>query len=97
MIVRFLKNLRKQKKISQSDLGKLLGLPQSHVSSIESEAVDPRLSTIVEMARNLDCELLAVPVKHLKAVECIVEDRSSQLTEPKFQIPLEDDDEYERF
>ena len=42
-------------------IGRKLGLPQSHISRIEQGLTDPRLSTITDMARLLDQELVLVP------------------------------------
>jgi len=50
-IIKSLKQHRIDKNLSQSDFGKKLGFPQSHVSKIEKGGTDPRLSTITDMAR----------------------------------------------
>ncbi|HYW76310.1 MAG TPA: helix-turn-helix transcriptional regulator [Gammaproteobacteria bacterium] len=71
-----LKAARKGKGLSQRALAKLAGVPQSHISKIESGAVDLRLSSLVEIARALDLEVTLVPKKHLAAVQSIV--RSSE-------------------
>ena len=60
-IIEQLKNIRKEKKLSQSNLGKKLGLPQSHISRIEKGKTDLRLSTALDMARIVDQELILVP------------------------------------
>lgn len=63
-----LRSIREALGVSQSALGARLGMPQSHVSAIESGKVDPRLSSFLEMARVLDQELILVPRKMLPAV-----------------------------
>lgn len=60
-IIEQLKAARQARDLKQADLGKKLGLPQSHVSKIEQGATDPRLSTVADMARVLDQELVLVP------------------------------------
>lgn len=75
-IVQTLKAARQGKGLSQRGLGKLVGVPQSHISRIESGAVDLRLSSLVEIARALDLELTLVPRKSVTAVQSIV--RSGQ-------------------
>lgn len=60
-IIEQLKAARQEQGMKQAELGKKLGLPQSHVSKIEQGATDPRLSTVTDMARFLDQELMLVP------------------------------------
>ena len=70
-ICKHLKLLREAKKMGQTLFGTKVGLPQSHISKIETEEIDPRLSTVVNMARVLDQELILVPrglVSHINAL-----------------------------
>ncbi|MFT6579268.1 MAG: transcriptional regulator with XRE-family HTH domain [Zhongshania sp.] len=67
---------REAKGLSQRALANLSGVPQSHISKIESGAVDLRISSLVEIARALDMELKLVPRKGLSAVNSII--RSTQ-------------------
>lgn len=67
-----LKTARKRKGLSQRALGKLAGVPQSHISKIESGAVDLRLSSLIELARVLDLELTLVPRKASAAVSAVI-------------------------
>ncbi len=60
-ILQQLKAARLAMRINQSELGKKLGMPQSHISKIEQGVTDPRLSTVADMARVLDQELMLVP------------------------------------
>ena len=71
-----LKWARQAKGLSQRALAGLSGVPQSHISKIESGGVDLRLSSLVEIARALDLELVLVPRKGLSAVNSII--RSTQ-------------------
>ena len=41
-VISQLKAARREKGLKQADLGKKLGLPQSHVSKIEQGSTDPR-------------------------------------------------------
>ena len=70
-----LKDARKRKGLSQRELSERSGVPQSHISRIESGAVDLRLSSLIELARTLDMELLTVPRKAVPAVRSIVDGR----------------------
>jgi len=63
---------RQQRGLTQSALGARLGLPQSHISKIESGRTDLRLSSLIELARQLDLELVLVPRKFLPAIRSII-------------------------
>lgn len=73
-----LKQAREAKGISQRALADLSGVPQSHISKIESGGVDLRISSLVEIARALDMELKLVPQKGLSAVNSIIRSNQSQ-------------------
>jgi transcriptional regulator with XRE-family HTH domain len=77
-IVAKLKEARELKQLSQRDLGAVAGVPQAHISKIENGAVDTRLSSLVELARALDLEVMLVPRKLVPAVEAIVRSGSAQ-------------------
>ena len=72
-----LKTARQAKGISQRALSEKARVPQSHISKIESGAVDLRLSSLVELARVLDLELTLVPRKSVPAVNSIVRSTGS--------------------
>ena len=67
-----LRTVRLSNKMSQRALSAKSGLPQSHISNIENGVVDPKLSTLIELARALELELILVPRKRLPAVRAIV-------------------------
>jgi len=77
-IIEQLKKTRKEKKLSQSDLGKKLGLPQSHISKIEQGKTDLRFSTVMDMARIMDQELILVPRQLVPYVRSILSGESEQ-------------------
>jgi transcriptional regulator with XRE-family HTH domain len=79
-ILQTLRTAREQTGLSQRDLSARIGVPQSHISKIESGATDLRLSSLVELARALDYELVLVPRKLLPAVEAIVGGVSATLS-----------------
>lgn len=66
-----LRAARKAKGLSQRTLSELVDVPQSHISKIENGGVDLRLSSLVEIARALDLEVVLVPQKNLSAVNTI--------------------------
>lgn len=67
-----LKIARQQKRLKQSEFGNKLGLPQSHISKIERGETDPRLSTVVDMARIVDRELVLVPRRLAPAIRQMI-------------------------
>lgn len=66
-----LKAAREAKSLSQRALAERAGVPQSHISRIESGRVDLRLSSLAELARALDLEVMLVPRKTVPAVKSI--------------------------
>jgi transcriptional regulator with XRE-family HTH domain len=80
-ILETLRAARKSAGLSQRDLSTRIGVPQSHISKIESGGTDLRLSSLVEFARALDHEVVLVPRKLLPAVEAIVRNASSVVSD----------------
>src|SRR5437016_13836312 len=58
---RELKEARVKRGWSQRELGSRLGLPQMHISGIESGKSEPRYDTLLELVRILDRSPLRVP------------------------------------
>lgn len=77
-IIKSLKKARIERKLKQSELGSKLGLPQSHISKIEQGGTDLRLSTVADMARLLDLELVLVPRHMLPAIKAMIEGKEEQ-------------------
>ncbi len=71
-IIEALREAREQKGLSQRTLSQLVGMPQSHISKIESGQVDLQLSSLTELARVLELELRLVPRRAIPAVDSIV-------------------------
>ena len=90
-ITKALKQSRQRRGLSQRALSAKVGMPQSHISRIERGAVDIRLSSLIEMARHLDLEIMLVPRKHAVAVAAIV--RSVDMTEPVPAYRLDDEED----
>lgn len=94
-----LKQAREEMGLSQRALANLTGVPQSHISKIESGAVDIRLSSLVEIARALELELELVPRPALPAVQAIIRSRlndahtsAGTISRPQYQLDEGDDD-----
>lgn len=77
--VEHLRDARMAKGLSQRDLSKLAGVPQSHISKIESNQVDLRLTSLLALAHALDLEVALVPRKAIPAVKLI----SRQMAKPE--------------
>jgi transcriptional regulator with XRE-family HTH domain len=59
---------------SQAELAKRLGMPQMHISHIETGKVVPRFDTILDLARILDRDFVMVPRALVPAVQSLVRD-----------------------
>ncbi|RLC16489.1 MAG: XRE family transcriptional regulator [Deltaproteobacteria bacterium] len=82
-LIKELKIARLEKGLKQSEFGKKLGLPQSHISKIERGGTDPRLSTVVDMARIVDHELVLVPRRLVTVIRSMIKGGNDQ--EPMWQ------------
>jgi|SRR5579862_1494293 len=71
---RDLKEAREKRGWSQRELGSRLGLPQMHVSGIESGKIVPRYDTLLEIVRMLDRDLVMVPRTLVPVVQSLVRD-----------------------
>ena len=66
-----------------------MGMPQSHVSKIEKGLSDPRLSTISDMARLLDQELILVSREKLSVINALINQDDEQ--QPMWNIDKDDE------
>jgi len=66
-----IRQAREVKGLTQADLGRRIGQPQSAVSRIERGG-DLRLSTLLEMARVLELEPTLVPKRLVPAVQALI-------------------------
>jgi HTH-type transcriptional regulator / antitoxin HipB len=71
---RELKKARERRGWSQRELGSRLGLPQMHISGIESGKIVPRYDTLLELVRILDHDLLMVPRALVPVVQSLIRD-----------------------
>ena len=65
---------------SQVELGKRLGLPQMHISGIETGKIVPRFDTLLDLVRVLDRDLLMIPRALVPAVQALIRDNSRDRT-----------------
>jgi len=89
-ITNTLKAVRERKGLSQRELSKKVGVPQSHISKIESGAIDIRLSSLVALAHVLDLEPTLVPRKAASAVKSIIRSSERATVRPAYNL---DEDE----
>ncbi len=82
---------RKKKGLSQRALSTKIGVPQSHISKIENGMVDLQTSSLIEIARALDLELILVPRNLLPAINAIQNTSLVQKSTPAYQLPNKDD------
>jgi len=67
-----LRAARKAKKRTQQQLGQHLGWAQTRVSTIENGRVDPRLSSVIQIARLVDHEVMLIPSAMVPAVQALL-------------------------
>jgi len=94
-----LKQARDRRGWSQRELGAKLGLPQMHVSGIESGKIVPRFDTLLDYVRSLDYDLLLVPRTLVPAVLALIrEHKASDQPGTEGERPLYavDEDEPEK-
>jgi len=70
-IAETLRKAREQKGLSQRALSARAGVPQSHISKIENNAVDLRISSLAAIAHALDLELALIPRKAVPVVKSV--------------------------
>jgi HTH-type transcriptional regulator/antitoxin HipB len=63
---------RKSRGWSQAELGKRVGLPQTHISGIETGKTVPRFDTLLDLVRVLDRDLLMVPRALVPVVQALI-------------------------
>ncbi|MBB72710.1 MAG: transcriptional regulator [Legionellales bacterium] len=91
-IISQLREARIAQKMSQRELSAKVGLPQSHISNIESGKVDLKTSNLVEIARCLDLEVMLVPRPLITTVKALSQQGSiltEQEAEPAYRLDEE--------
>lgn len=78
-----LKEARLRRHWSQLELGRRVGLPQTHISGIESGRIVPRFDTLLDLVRVLGHDLILVPRALVPAVQALIRDsRGGSAGEP---------------
>ncbi len=67
-----IKDARAKRGWGQRALGAQVGLPQPHISAIESGEIVPRFDTLLDLVRVLNLDLLLVPRALVPAVQSLI-------------------------
>jgi len=90
-----LRAARLKRGFSQQQLAQRLGLRQRQISDLERAAMDPRVSTVENVARALDLELMLVP-RHLITTVEHLERAGADGSSVRPMYSLGDDDDAEQ-
>jgi transcriptional regulator with XRE-family HTH domain len=90
---------RRRKRLSQAEVARLAGLNLGHISQLETGRSSPRLSTLRDVSRALELELMLVPKALVPAVSAITnkseEEQDSQGTDratPAYLLSASEED-----
>ena len=72
------RDLRKSKRMSQLALAGKVGIPQSHLSRIETGNVNIKLASFVEIARTLDLEVMLVPTQDAETIKRLITSKAAE-------------------
>lgn len=88
-----LKKARLEKGLSQQAVSLRVGLPQGHLSKIESGLVDMQISSFIELARVLDLEVMLIHRSLVLTVEALQRGIGEGESEQRSKYSLEVNDE----
>ncbi len=74
-----LKAARQKKGLSQRALGNKISVPQGRLSKIESGYIDLQVSSLLEIVRALDMDLMLVPRPLVPAIKNLIKHAESPL------------------
>lgn len=83
---RLLFEARARKQLTQQQLAERLGYRQRQISDLERSRTDPRLSTIQNVARALDLELVLIPRQLITTVDGLLRADSDAATRPMYAL-----------
>lgn len=92
-VLKDLREARTRKGFSQRELSARSGVPQSHISKIESGAVDLRISSLIALARVLELELFLAPRNSVPAIKSIIRNANGHRNEQRPAYNLDDDND----
>jgi HTH-type transcriptional regulator / antitoxin HipB len=91
----YIKNARKKRRWGQRELGAQIGLPQPHISAIESGAIVPRFDTLLDLVRILDLDLILVPRSLVPVVQSLVRAQQEPESREKPLYAIDDEESAE--
>jgi transcriptional regulator with XRE-family HTH domain len=86
-----LRDAREQKGLTQKGLAERLGLRQRQISDLERSAMDPRFSTVQDVARALELEVTFVPRSLVSTIEGL-QRREGGASTPMYALEEDGDD-----
>jgi HTH-type transcriptional regulator / antitoxin HipB len=86
-----IKQARAKRRWGQRQLGAAVGLPQPHISAIESGEIVPRFDTLLDVVRVLDLDLLLVPRTLVPAVQSLIRAQKEPESEEKSLYAVDED------
>ena len=93
-IIHTLKQSRISRQIRQSALAAQAHMPQSHLSKVEAGDVDIQISSLIELSRLLDLEVMLVPRQKVSLVKALIvssgEDEKNE-NQPAYALDEEDE------
>lgn len=87
-----IKQARAKRGWGQRQLGLAVGLPQPHISAIESGEIVPRFDTLLDLVRVLDLDLLLVPRTLVPAVQSLIRAQNEPESEEKPLYAIDEDE-----
>lgn len=81
-----LRNARREKQFSQEQLAQKLGLGQRQISDLERAVSDSRISTVQNVARALDLELMLIPRHLIATVEALQRSGADAAKRPLYAL-----------
>ena len=81
-----LREARLRLRLTQRQLAQRLGLHQRQISDLERATVDPRHSTIQNVARALDLELVLIPRSLITVVDALQRAGANQSARPLYEL-----------
>ncbi len=79
---------RRQRGWTQAEFGRRVGLPQVHISGIETGKIVPRFDTLLDLVRVLDRDLVMVPRALVPVVQALIRDHQGPQEDEGGERPL---------